>query len=308
MPRSRIEDEYTEFFDWARASNRVSPGVAKAYCSAMRRIARSLPDFTNQAAVNGFFQQASESDDTYTRLRAAWSLYIEYHLLTTGETLPQPYGHTLLRSKAAKSVISNQLNPLPDDVREALRVVVANGISINIVFTLTWFAVAIKDMMSFAVTHVKLPGKSHQNIVPSNAMKALWNYAQPGDNLYVPIVPLTPGSSDSYPLTALRREMATVKAGSVFQYTPNDTSVLGIAALRKAGVHPSNMPSSIPMPTTTTADVLRLLGEPPGPALSTSSPATSSPSFGDYDEDDPKPEEVKKNLSSLLAYDPNSND
>ena len=236
MPRPRIADDFTPFFDWMRNTRRCSPGVAKAYTSYMRRLYRDIDgNILDQEIINDYFARAYDADDSYAKVRSAWSMYVEYNLVEKQTQLPQPQPVSLMLAKQRnRPLTDNRVPALTSAVRSALRVLESNHISVHQIFHLRWLHVALGEMNNHLVTHIRTPNKNTMWLIPSTAIRALWDYAAVGTNLSLPLVPREPGSDVPYPYTALRREIGIYteeELKGLLEQKP-DGSALGSALVR----------------------------------------------------------------------------
>jgi hypothetical protein len=276
MGRPTIQDEFNDFFIWMRDSGRCSPGVAKIYASYMRRISNQLEgEFTDVEKVRAYFANAYNVDQGYAKLRAAWSVFVEWYASEKNQNLPMPDPANLVRvknSNAERALVKH--SELSIEVRRALRVLRLNGITMSQVAKLRWADVDIKDLRSKIVTHVKVPNKNSHWVIPSDAMNVLYNFAKPGLELYKPLVPSEPSSEVPYSYQGLLREVDILTEEDLEeQNAPSDTSALGAALLRK--MHKEKTPEPEPQhpSTMTTKDLLRILDAPSRPIPTTYDPA-----------------------------------
>ena len=114
MGRPTINDEFNEFFLWMRSTRRCSPGVAKTYASYMRRVSKELEgDVTDAEKVRLYFANAYDSDQGYAKLRAAWSVFVEWYLVEKQQNPPIPDPANLIRVKNSNVAVSYTHLTLP---------------------------------------------------------------------------------------------------------------------------------------------------------------------------------------------------
>lgn len=296
MARPVIDDEFNAFFTWARDNKRLSPGVAKQYASYLRRIARSIGGFVQDPnAVNDFFDRAFSSDPAYARLRSAWTSFSEYYYLVHGITLPQPPSSFVASARVTlqNTLADSQLTSLPGRVRSALRVFEKNGISMTTLNTLTWGLVVVEEM-SQVVTHIQVPNKPGTTwVVPSDAVRELYEFAQPGSNGSVPLVPFTPGTLMRYPFLALQREAQTFGSPEEELASANDNGS-AIGAMRRAHAQKNKPDQQEQVPLRSTKDVLDMLDKPSEIKLYTPRSTRRTEDVED-----------ENSLSRVMSFDPN---
>lgn len=272
MGRPPIDDEFAQFADWMRTTNRCSGGVAQGYVSYIRRIDRDIgPGMMNQEAINAYFAKAQTEDRGYSRLRSAWTVFVEYMDKVKNVQLPIPYTSAALRNHHIKP--GDPCTALPQKVRSALRVLYHNGIAISQMVTLTWVEVEIKEIFHSTNTHIRVPNKPAQWLIPSSAMRIIYEYAQPGPNLYRPLVPRAPNSDDAYTSGILRREIFTLSPEEMEEQKTHAQGASALGSVARHLVRPKDEEEETPK--TTTYEVLDLLSKSTNVKSSFSPPAAS---------------------------------
>jgi len=196
MARPPINDGLSEFRDWMIDERLLSCATARSYTSHARTALRGLGEHAESpSAVDDHFAALHETHrSAYPVIFRAWKLYVEWRRETKGEEIPAPGKVTKLQG------VVHQLKPLPDTVRDALRDLGGAAISLKVLSTLTWNEVALGGMMRAKKVHVRHPSRPGEMwLTPATAIRALYDYAQPGGNLCIPLVPLAPSSVHPYP-------------------------------------------------------------------------------------------------------------
>jgi len=202
MGRHRIEDGLDQFFDWMLV-NDYSPATAKSYTSSARRAVREMggQPLTGQEAVDGFFLALCESNPiAYPNILRAWKLMCEWSTEERSIKLPVP------RSIQSTKRRADAVKELPPSIRAALRGLRDSAVAVSHIPQLRWSDVSLSDMQT-ARTHVRVPGKREEWVVPSEIIKTLWEWADVKTNLSKPLVPREPRSHQPYPYHGLRREI-----------------------------------------------------------------------------------------------------
>jgi hypothetical protein len=202
MGRPRIEDGLEQFFDWMMVHG-YSPATAKSYTSSARRAVREMGGqaFEEQEAVDGFFLALYESNPVaYPNVLRSWKLMCEWNAEERGIDLAVP------RSIQAAKRRADAAKELPPSVRAALRGLRDSAVAVSHIPQLRWCDVILAEMQTTR-THVSVPGKREEWIVPSSFIKTLWEWAAVGTDLSKPLVPREPGSNQAYPYHGLRREI-----------------------------------------------------------------------------------------------------
>ena len=204
MARKALNDNAALFRDWLVDSGIYSISTSRQYSTASRTIYKKLGESRHsQKAVDdlfGFFYDHRRS--TYNALKRAWVLYSRWSEEVLGEPLPLPAEIQKVDGEARSLV------PLASVIRDALRALKKEGaISFRMMTQLCWSQVELGSMMRSNVVHVRHPSRAGEVwVVPSAPLRALFEYAHPGGNLSVPLVPLRPGSVHPYPYRGLVNE------------------------------------------------------------------------------------------------------
>ncbi len=202
MGRHRIEDGLDQFFDWMMAHG-YSPATAKSYTSSARRAVREMggQPLTEQEAVDGFFLTLYESNPiAYPNVLRAWKLMCEWSTEERNVELPAP------RSIQSTKRRADAVKELPPFIRAALRGLRDSAVAVSHIPQLRWSDVSLSEMQT-ARTHVRVPGKREEWVVPSEVIRTLWEWADVKTNLSKPLVPREPRSHQPYPYHGLRREI-----------------------------------------------------------------------------------------------------
>lgn len=209
MPRKKKIDGLTAFEVYLENEMDLSRTTARIYAGALRHLVAYLHDrIADSDSVRDFFQDLFEVDEAKcSRTRAAWGYFVEYakQISPDIDALPAAPSVQSMRRRASSKVAG----VLPLGVCEALR-----GLREDMgrsdfkkLSRFTWMDVDMVRMHRSSKTLIRNPEANEIWAVKSPHVKALFEYAQPGETRSLPLVPESPGSKKSLTPRELKFEV-----------------------------------------------------------------------------------------------------
>lgn len=208
MSRVTKSDGLTEFEVWLIGQGRQQ-STAVSYTATMRKVLRELQVEIGEAPTNmAWFDSLDETRPrSKYNVRSAWRAYAEWVATRFGVAMPMPGGSAHHRDPNASAAA-----PLPETVREAIRLLLKRGINYQMLHTTQWSDVQwdtdkrdLDGQTSLLLTNPLRPGTSTR--VPLEALTTLAEYSGVTNDYSTPLLPLSPGSPHPYPIDRLRREV-----------------------------------------------------------------------------------------------------
>lgn len=204
MGRIRTDDHLTDFFDWLIVAEGKNPSTAKAYTSHARKVYNAIGKafISDREVVTGYFHEVWRSrNPNYSTIKRSWELFTVWENEITGTDVARPDQVAVSRGQVVSAP------SLPPEVRRALRELKAEStIAVKDIARLQWKDVHLAQLNEPQI-HLRNPWERFEWIVSSGPIRVLYEFAKPGGDLSVPLLPRVPSSNQPYPYRAILHEM-----------------------------------------------------------------------------------------------------
>jgi hypothetical protein len=194
---------------WLREERGVSPVTINTYCSAVRRIAKAVPDLNDADALRSMVDALPLP--SVPVVCAAWSAFRAFALALNGTYLPEIPRTRPSVAESAHPLLSAEPDALPDDVVAIVRAAQAHGWTVDVWTAMRWdhaetvVSVRGSDQLVFRAPSMKV-GVSLP--VPEARRLLAWGWPAASDVAEVPpeapVLPRAPGAMAAFPAWQLR--------------------------------------------------------------------------------------------------------
>lgn len=194
MGRPPIKDGLDQFQIWLRQSEKKTLHTSRNYTTYVRKILlNTAQDYSNLVALTDYFE--SQTDNKFINMsKSAWKSYARYMKDAHDITVAEPF--------EAKGVATNKkidvVQSLPTEVRQAINGLLGCGFTAADIACLMWIHVLWSDttiLKGEALVGIRHPVTGFMHRLALASLKDLLEYAKPGTNFGIPLVPAKPGST-----------------------------------------------------------------------------------------------------------------